>query len=1101
MKKNIAFSILIVLCAEFCFGQTGKIVIPDGNSGFISQTIADRQGKYSYTADADKIVMWDIKTGEQLYTLLSGNDINQMAISPNGNLLAFANGTVVCQSTITGKLSFPNITGKGIAFSTDGSKLYTIYDGLIEIDAVTGVKNIISKDGFDNYEAKVWMVNSNTVAIVNRYGWQLWNLSSKQKLFEKKWGSENLYLYYLPTMKYIVVRKNAMYNDATAKFEFYNILNGDLIKKLDMPEGEAKFFAAENTNEFIISAGLYEGEKYLLYSADNFSLKKTFKPAFQITTAFFEGSGKQFLISNGANHYKYSLEKNSNLLAYTRQVVDLGAISPEYANPEYNYSSGQIKIITDDSLSKTIDIERMTVLQHVNLKKRSDAVCFTSTGDTVATFNGKNLVLKNTKSGLLIRQISTINEVETLHSNGFFFSPNGKSLYYLLAPLKNEGPALMKLDLVANTKEKLIQFNTITSLTVNADKTLLQLILSGFEKPVHRCRIYDLKTGKVTFEKDFNRMDEFGRYVEPDEIYIRIDADKTKVLLAHQDKFSLYSYPSGQALVDEVSFEKSASSWMNSLDKFGANGVSSNLNQFIIGSRNGDLVSFDGSGKKQFQIKAHLAAVRNILFANGNKIFYTLSYDQTIKAWAASTGELLGTLYLFNDGKDYVFVSKDGRFDGTPGGIKRLYYFDKRKKLTLDVVYERFYTPNLYQRLVNGEKFSPINININPSPLVKMSYEQKTRNLIVEEEGRPSYNNTTGVAEITINASAQDDKVEEMRLFHNGKIVSLATRGLFVTDNDGSDTKKYTINLLPGQNTFRAVALNSQRTESDPDEITVAYQLGNQPIKNTPNNTVGVTAIDAVDKNATLHLLVVGINKYQNTKMSLNYALADATAFKNEIEGSIKTVLGNVKTYFVTDEKADKNGITAAFAEVQKNAKAQDVFVFYYAGHGVISEKNKEFYLVPTDVIDLKNVDAALEQKGIPSKLLQTYAVDIQAQKQLFILDACQSAGAFETLMSDNGNQQKSLAVVARSTGTHWMAASGSKQFANEFSSLGHGVFTYVLLQALKGDAATNKMITVNGLKNFLQIQVPELMKKYSGTLQYPSSYGFGNDFPVEVIK
>jgi len=127
--------------------------------------------------------------------------------------------------------------------------------------------------------------------------------------------------------------------------------------------------------------------------------------------------------------------------------------------------------------------------------------------------------------------------------------------------------------------------------------------------------------------------------------------------------------------------------------------------------------------------------------------------------------------------------------------------------------------------------------------------------------------------------------------------------------------------------------------------------------------------------------------------------------------------------------------------------------------------------------------------------------VDIAAQKQLFILDACQSAGAFQTMLTSDANQQKSIAVVARSTGTHWIAASGAQQFANEFASLGHGAFTYVLLEALKGEAANNKMITVNNLKNYLQQTVPELMKKYHGAAQYPASYGFGNDFPVEVIK
>ena len=211
------------------------------------------------------------------------------------------------------------------------------------------------------------------------------------------------------------------------------------------------------------------------------------------------------------------------------------------------------------------------------------------------------------------------------------------------------------------------------------------------------------------------------------------------------------------------------------------------------------------------------------------------------------------------------------------------------------------------------------------------------------------------------------------------------------------------------------------------------------------------------------------------------------------MEKDAKTVISNVKTYFVTDNTADKKGITNALKEVQQNAKPQDVFIFYYAGHGVIGKDN-EFYLVPNNVSDLKNVQAELEQKAIAAKQLQQYAIDIQAQKQLFILDACQSAGAFEAMLSNDANQQKNIAVVARSTGTHWMAASGAQQFANEFSSLGHGAFTYVLLEALKGAASNNKMITVNNLKNYLQQTVPELMKKYHGAAQYPASYGFGND-------
>lgn len=352
------------------------------------------------------------------------------------------------------------------------------------------------------------------------------------------------------------------------------------------------------------------------------------------------------------------------------------------------------------------------------------------------------------------------------------------------------------------------------------------------------------------------------------------------------------------------------------------------------------------------------------------------------------------------------------------------------------------------------------------------------------------------MAEITVNATAPDDKVDEIRLFHNGKAVNLTTRGLLVTDADGFDSKKYTISLLPGNNNFKAIALNSQRTESESDEIVVNYKKeGTIPVSPKPNTDQNST-VDLIDRNATLHIVVVGINAYKNKINPLTYAIPDAKAFKAELEQDAKSIVTNVKSYLIADDQASKAGILAAFENIMKTAKPEDVFVFYYAGHGYIHPSNNEFYLVSADVGDSGE---SLLKNGISAKQLQGIAVEIPAQKQLFIMDACQSAGAFEKMQRHDGEQQKNLAVIARSTGTHWMAASGSTETAKEFSQLGHGVFTYSLLEALKGNAVNNKMITVNGLKSYLQEIVPELVKKYGSSGQYPASYGSGNDFPLEV--
>jgi len=529
----------------------------------------------------------------------------------------------------------------------------------------------------------------------------------------------------------------------------------------------------------------------------------------------------------------------------------------------------------------------------------------------------------------------------------------------------------------------------------------------------------------------------------------------------------------------------------------------------VLGSSDGKVFFYDIADQKiipEFTIDAAVSRINGISFTKSGRYIFVNSITNLIQLWDLNTFVLAATLYPNVETTDWAVITPDGRFDASVNAQSYMFYVKGLDVFPLSALFEQFYTPDLLPRLIAGEVFPQVEIDINnikQAPVCKIQYQQgEQRNLEVGED-IATYMNTTGIAEVTVNAFSKDDVIDEIRLFHNGKIVTLTTRNLIVADENTSKeaTKKYTVNLLPGENKLRALALNSQRTESTPAEISVIYTTKNAtPQKNnTPGNSSS-SPIAAVDKTATLYLIVVGINQYKNPAMSLNYALADATAFKNELEKDAKSIISIIKTFFVTDNEANKAGFENALNSVKQNARPQDVFVFYYAGHGVIG-KDKEFYLVPNDVSDLKNVQTELELKGVPAKMLQQYAIDIPAQKQLFILDACQSAGAFNEMLSADGDQQKSIAVVSRSTGTHWMAASGAQQFANEFSQLGHGAFTYVLLEALKGSAASDKMITVNGLKNYLQLGVPELMKKYSGTLQYPASYGFGNDFPVEIIS
>ena len=484
---------------------------------------------------------------------------------------------------------------------------------------------------------------------------------------------------------------------------------------------------------------------------------------------------------------------------------------------------------------------------------------------------------------------------------------------------------------------------------------------------------------------------------------------------------------------------------------------------------------------------------KNICFLKNSNFLAGLYEDNSIHIFNIQQRKEVARIISFQNGNDWVVTNSSGLFDATQGALESMYYVKNGEKVPLNALFEKFYSPKLLSRLLEEDNVQPSPVDINTlkaAPIVKIAVDIQQRNLTVEND-IPNHKADKEQVTIKIQADCPDDAVTEIRLYQNNKLVQ-TTRNLVVEDDNAgvkSLTKSFTIVLSPGENHFRALAFNTQRTESSPAELIVTYKAALAPANNTENGS-------------QLYVLVIGINKYKNAKYNLNYATADATGFKDAIEKGSTGIFSKINMSFIADENATKEGIMSALDKIKASATAKDVFIFYYAGHGVMNDK-KEFYLVPTDVTQLYGADGALAQKGLSGNQLQQYSKDIKAQKQLFVLDACQSAAALEQIVAARGAaEEKAIAQLARSTGTHWLTASGSSQFASEFSQLGHGAFTYCLLQALQGRADNgDKKISIKELDTYLQLNVPEITEKYKGTAQYPASYGYGNDFPIIIIR
>ncbi len=466
--------------------------------------------------------------------------------------------------------------------------------------------------------------------------------------------------------------------------------------------------------------------------------------------------------------------------------------------------------------------------------------------------------------------------------------------------------------------------------------------------------------------------------------------------------------------------------------------------------------------------------------------FFGIGYE-------SPSNELL-SLYIYPDNKRWILWTPEGYFDCSKGAEDLIGWHvnngqDKEASFyPASRFFDNYYRPDIIQEIFkNYETGEQIAARLGGTKNTLANFKRPPLvNILSPTNGA---NATASTATITVEATDQGGGIDEMLLYHNSKLIQTTQRGFKPAQvANEKRTQTYTVELVPGENTFTASAFNTDRTESNPYSIKVNYA--------------------GAQRNTTLHLFVVGINKYKNATYNLNYAQADAQAVKQKIYEAGSGIFKDIKLYELYDENATRTGIEAVIEKIKATSAPNDLFLFFYAGHGVMSDpeggEQPKFFLVPYDVIKMYGNNTMLNNLGISALELRDWCKNIKAQKQVILLDACQSGGAVETFAMRGAAEEKAVLQLGRSAGVVVMASTGTQQFATEFKQLGHGVFTYSLLEGLNGKADggfKDKKVTIKELETFINDYIPELSKQYRGEAQYPNSYGTGMDFPIGVVK
>jgi WD40 repeat protein len=731
-----------------------------------------------------------------------------------------------------------------------------------------------------------------------------------------------------------------------------------------------------------------------------------------------------------------AVSADGNLIAfvYNDKTVKIFDIT---ANKFVKRFTGPYATLFDVHLTPTnIILIGLNEVQIWNWKEERLVKTFSLTNQATKTaFSGKhNLLAVGQKEGTVglfnVEKAEQVNELlyKTHHISALAFHPNGKSIVVgVMTFLKSLNP-LKQFD-VATGNVIASSSPGIYSMAVY-NETGTELVTSGMNA-------LGLKTVLTIFDGTdlsfINQLEQEVIILNALIPYGGIVADKKLLAITASSSFNVYDLPSGQRSFTTMSDKVK-------LPAYGILGVGS----FNVYPLSKDKVLFNGSKNNINQI-----------------------YD-------VKTNSIVG--YFFSDSNDdFAIVSRDGRVDGTPDALAKVYWTAKNssKKTSLESTFEQGFAPRLLGAIV-GDKAMPqqeFKVEQAKIPVISLqSFNGKAPGSAMSAQSQLK------AAKFDIQVKEHPQEITELKLFQNGKLVKTLP---------GNGSNKYsveaTLNTSFGEDNFFYLTAGSKSgIESEKIRFTVVYK-------------------GATEDKPKLYLVTIGINKYKNAKYNLNYAQADADGVEKAIKTNSGSLFKEVVPYNIRNDKAVKATILATLDDIKKKSLQQDVLIVYYAGHGVMTQgENGEFYIVPHDIIQLYGKDDILKDKGISATMLKQYAQEINAQKQVFILDACQSAGALETVAVRGAAEEKAIAQLARSTGTFWITATGSNQFATEFEKLGHGIFTYALLDGINGagDANGDKKLTVRELSTFIENKVPELSEKYKGSAQFPSAYSFGNDFP-----
>ena len=217
--------------------------------------------------------------------------------------------------------------------------------------------------------------------------------------------------------------------------------------------------------------------------------------------------------------------------------------------------------------------------------------------------------------------------------------------------------------------------------------------------------------------------------------------------------------------------------------------------------------------------------------------------------------------------------------------------------------------------------------------------------------------------------------------------------------------------------------------------------------------------------------LVVGISDYNSEQLRLKYANKDAALIFDYLLAARKFPKENV--FLLADSVATSGRIYNSIHDLMKWLSPGDELVLYFAGHGdvqTVADFDEAFFLA-WDASDTRNYyGTGGTLKLADLDLYTSRLASVKKVKVSLIMDACHAG--FDVRKDGVLKAQENISNGF--VNINKMLGCGVNELSYEADSVGHGLFSWYLVQGLMGmaDAPADNKVTFDELKNFTQKRV-----------------------------